>query len=107
MTPISNECIGFIFREILSQLIETTLLLDKEQTQRNYYLNLTLQPHQQPKGATVSFSSIGDKNTFHAITPAELAETCRRCLLKKNSNVINKFQKCSEIKTKKDRLLFF
>ena len=46
MTQVSNECIGFLYRELLSQLIESTLLLKKEENQRNYYLNLTLQPHQ-------------------------------------------------------------
>ena len=108
MTQISNECIGFLYRELLSQLIESTLLLKKEENQRNYYSNLTLQAR-QPKhiGQIFKSQSINNDYVFQPITPSEVMETCRRCLLRKNSTVVNKFQKCSNIKNKNNRLIFF
>jgi response regulator RpfG family c-di-GMP phosphodiesterase len=108
MTQVSNECIGFLYRELLSQLIESTLLLKKEENQRNYYLNLTLQPHQtKPMGQIFKSQSSPNDYIFQPITPSEVMETCRRCLLRKNSTVVNKFQKCSAIKNKNNQLIFF
>jgi hypothetical protein len=109
MTSMANECIGFLYREILSQLIESSLLLKKEQTQRNYYLKLTLQPHQTKdtqSGSNSTFDSDHDY-FFQSITPSEIMETCRRCLLRKNSTIVNKFHRNVEMKSEKSRLLFF
>ena len=106
MTSISNECIGFLYREILSQLIESTLLLKKENNQRNYHTNLTLQSCQSKRSGILYRSNINDY-AFQPITPSEVMETCRRCLLRKNSKLVNKFQKSSEVKNRSSRLIFF
>jgi hypothetical protein len=98
----THELLGFMFRELLSQLIEISLLLKKEQNEYKLHLGLQLKD--------MSAYNRVKQNPFEThliIQPAEVLEACRRCDLTKNSTLLKRFHKSVAMTPNESHMYFF
>ena len=73
-----HDVLGFLFREILQQLVEMTIIAKKERAHFNKYQNFT-NLKQTPQTFTMQT----------VVHPNDVIEVYRRCVLNKGTNILN------------------